>query len=72
MLIEEKAEGGDMLAQIAHARTRRSSTGFSRVCEAAGVALYRRNAAASSVDDCDARPPASDHDVQNLSLNVAR
>ena len=42
LLIEEKAEGGDMLAK----RGRENPaflTGFSRVCEAAGVALYRRN-----------------------------
>jgi hypothetical protein len=43
MLIEEKekAEGGDMLAQ----RARENPAflrGFSRVCEAVGVALYRR------------------------------
>jgi hypothetical protein len=41
MLIEEKAEGGDLLAR----RTRENPSflnGFSRVCEGAGVALYRR------------------------------
>lgn len=41
MLIEEKAEGGDMLAK----RAREDPAfldGFSRVSEAAGVALYRR------------------------------
>ena len=40
ILIEEKAEGGDLLA----ARARASSqflTGFTRVCEGGGVALYR-------------------------------
>jgi len=40
ILIEEKAEGGDMLA----ARARASSqflTGFTRVCEGGGVALYK-------------------------------
>ncbi len=41
LLIEEKAEGGDMLAR----RAREDPTfldGFARVCEGAGVALYRR------------------------------
>ena len=41
MLIEEKAEGGDMLA-----RRRREKpsflNGYARVCEGAGLALYRR------------------------------
>ena len=41
MLIEEKAEGGDMLAKIARERPE-FLEGYSRVCEAAGVALYRR------------------------------
>jgi len=41
ILIEEKAEGGDMLAQIV--RTRPSFLdGYARVCEGAGLALYRR------------------------------
>ncbi len=41
ILIEEQAEGGDMLAQIAR---RRPSflDGYARVCEGAGLALYRR------------------------------
>jgi hypothetical protein len=41
ILIEEKAEGGDMLAHIARARPR-FLDGYSRVCEGAGLALYRR------------------------------
>jgi hypothetical protein len=44
MLLEEKAEGGDMLAK----RARENPTflaGFSRVCDGAGVALYRRRPA---------------------------
>lgn len=41
MLIEEEAEGGDMLAQLA--RTQPGFLdGFTRVCANAGVALYRR------------------------------
>jgi hypothetical protein len=41
MLIEEKAEGGDMLAR--RARERPSFLeGYTRVCEGAGLALYRR------------------------------
>ena len=43
LLIEEKAEGGDMLAKIARARPA-FLEGFDRVCEGAGVALYRRSA----------------------------
>ena len=41
LLIEEKAEGGDMLA---HAARERPSflDGYQRVCEGAGMALYRR------------------------------
>jgi hypothetical protein len=42
LLIEEQAEGGDMLAKRARENPDFLS-GFSRVCEAAGVALYRRN-----------------------------
>jgi hypothetical protein len=41
ILIEEKAEGGDMLAAIARERPE-FLTGYSRVCEGAGLALYRR------------------------------
>jgi hypothetical protein len=42
ILVEERAEGGDMLA----ARTRESSsflTGFTRICADGGVALYKAN-----------------------------
>ena len=42
ILIEEQAEGGDMLAHRARENPR-FLDGFSRVCEGAGVALYRRN-----------------------------
>ena len=41
MLIEEKAEGGDMLAKRSRDRPE-FLTGYSRVCEGAGLALYRR------------------------------
>ena len=41
IMIEEKAEGGDMLAHIARERPS-FLDGYTRVCEAAGVALYRR------------------------------
>ena len=44
MLIEEKAEGGDMLARIARERPAFLEE-FSRVCEGAGLALYRRHPA---------------------------
>jgi len=42
VLIEEQAEGGDMLARIAREHPT-FLAGFSRVCEGAGVALYRRH-----------------------------
>ena len=41
MLIEEKAEGGDMLARRAREHPE-FLTGYARVCEGAGLALYRR------------------------------
>jgi hypothetical protein len=41
VLIEEKAEGGDMLAQIARERPS-FLDGYERICDGAGVALYRR------------------------------
>ncbi len=41
MLIEEKAEGGDMLARLARTRPN-FLQGYERVCEGAGLALYRR------------------------------
>jgi hypothetical protein len=43
LLIEEKAEGGDLLAHIARDRPR-FLDGYSRVCDGAGLALYRRDA----------------------------
>jgi hypothetical protein len=41
LLIEEKAEGGDMLARMARERPK-FLTAYQRVCEGAGLALYRR------------------------------
>jgi hypothetical protein len=41
VLIEEKAEGGDMLAHLAREHPT-FLDGYSRVCEGAGLALYRR------------------------------
>ncbi len=41
ILIEEKAEGGDMLARIARERPS-FLAGYQRTCEGAGMALYRR------------------------------
>jgi hypothetical protein len=41
VLVEEYAEGGDILAEIARENPRLLD-GFSRVCEGGGVALYRR------------------------------
>jgi hypothetical protein len=43
VLIEEKAEGGDMLAKMARENPA-FLAGYARVCEGAGVALYRRTA----------------------------
>jgi hypothetical protein len=45
LLIEEKAEGGDMLAKIARANPP-FLDGYDRVCAGAGLALYRRAAPA--------------------------
>ena len=42
VLIEEKAEGGDMLAHIARERPA-FLDGYTRICEGAGLALYRRD-----------------------------
>jgi hypothetical protein len=42
ILIEEKAEGGDMLARITRERPS-FLDGYSRACEGAGVVLYKRN-----------------------------
>ncbi|MEO8260278.1 MAG: hypothetical protein ABI868_23225 [Acidobacteriota bacterium] len=42
LLIEEKAEGGDMLAAIARQRPA-FLDGYERVCSEAGLALYRRS-----------------------------
>jgi hypothetical protein len=41
MLVEERAEGGDVLAQRIHADPS-FTRGMVRVCEGGGVALYRR------------------------------
>ena len=49
VLIEEKAEGGDVLAVRAREHPH-FLDGYSRVCEGAGLALYRR-------DDLSARAP---------------
>ncbi len=43
ILIEEKANGGDMLARRAREQPQ-FLDGYTRVCEGAGLALYRRNA----------------------------
>jgi hypothetical protein len=45
LMIEEKAEGGDMLARIARANPA-FLDGYDRVCAGAGLALYRRTAPA--------------------------
>jgi hypothetical protein len=42
VLLEEKAEGGDMLARLAHEKPALLE-GYQRVCEGAGLVLYRRD-----------------------------
>jgi hypothetical protein len=49
MLIEEKAEGGDMLAHIARERPS-FLAGYERVCEGAGMVLYKRTAHPTTID----------------------
>jgi hypothetical protein len=49
MLIEEKAQGGDMLARIARDRPE-FLAGYRRVCDGAGLALYRRLAKSASTE----------------------
>jgi hypothetical protein len=58
MLIEERAEGGDMLNHRA-ARDPRFLAGFDRVCAGGGVALYRNRDAGSHVNE-GARSGAKD------------
>jgi hypothetical protein len=57
VLIEEKAEGGDMLAKLARENPH-FLDGFSRVCEGAGVALYRRQPLEANVEGRRVSPPA--------------
>jgi hypothetical protein len=57
LLIEEKAEGGDMLAGIARENPR-FLNGFSRVCDGAGVALYRRGPLEAHAERGGVAPPA--------------
>jgi hypothetical protein len=49
ILIEEKAEGGDMLARRAREQPR-FLEGYSRVCEGAGLALYVRSGSSPRTD----------------------
>jgi hypothetical protein len=44
MLVEEQAEGGDVLAQRIR-QDRSFARGMERICEGGGVALYRRSSA---------------------------
>jgi hypothetical protein len=61
LLIEEKAEGGDLLARIARERPSFVS-GYARVCDGAGLVLYRRMSVDSgdSLDASEGTPPVSD------------
>jgi len=66
LLIEEKAEGGDRLAKIARENPR-FLAGFSRVCEGAGVALYRRLPLEADVEGRHVGPaPEIDLGLQKL------
>jgi hypothetical protein len=49
MLIEEKAQGGDMLARIAHERPS-FLAGYERVCDGAGLVLYRRESKSATTE----------------------
>ena len=75
VLIEEKAEGGDMLAHFARERPSFLS-GYARVCEGAGVALYRRTShsqgAAAGSADPQGPPYAQSDRRQNLTLTLNR
>ena len=52
VLIEEKAEGGDMVA-IRSREQPHFLDGYARVCEGAGLALYKRKSATSEVTDAN-------------------
>jgi hypothetical protein len=60
MLIEEKAEGGDMLAQIARERPS-FLAGYERVCEGAGMALYKRTIQRITTADTEAQNSHREH-----------
>ena len=55
VLIEEKAEGGDMLAKRAREHPH-FLDGYSRVCEGAGLALYQRKSATAEVTETNRGP----------------
>jgi hypothetical protein len=58
VMIEEKAEGGDMLAARARAQPH-FLDGYTRVCEGAGLALYRRDAPAREITEMSGTHRAS-------------
>jgi hypothetical protein len=60
LLIEEKAEGGDMLARLAREKPA-FLAGYERVCEGAGMALYRRGASAMTAGDTEAFASHGEH-----------
>src|SRR5262249_9179140 len=57
ILIEEKAEGGDMLARIARGRPS-FLAGYARICDGAGLALYRRLEHPDSIETTEGAEPA--------------
>ncbi len=70
ILIEEKAEGGDMLAR----RAREDPgflDGYSRVCDGAGLALYKRDAGRTRPGE-DSEPGAQVRDFRSASLASLR
>jgi len=60
VLIEEKAEGGDLLAIRAREQPH-FLDGYSRVCEGAGLALYKRQTAATEVTETRAARTPKTH-----------
>jgi hypothetical protein len=54
VLIEEKAEGGDLLAKRAREQPH-FLDGYARVCEGAGLALYKRKRTTTEVTEATGR-----------------
>ncbi len=63
VLIEEKAEGGDMLAMRAREQPQ-FLDGYSRVCEGAGLALYHRTSATTEVTGTNGGPETNTSELR--------